>query len=180
MNIKDQLKLIRKQIIQLKSGNAEQVDKLFFEIKKIETKVSRSELINLAEHWTFTKDVVLVERFLNEFDLDVNEKDYLHETLLFFAVKAESLDTVKFLISLGADINVSSLHGWSPLMYAVLKKNVDILYFLKQKGARNDLNFKNTDQVSTACGVASLKAPSMKKHLNFFDNKENFLEVCDS
>ena len=71
--------------------------------------------------------------------LDINSRDKDGTPILNNACRTENLDAVKWLCSLGADVNaVSEDRGYTPLMDAVWKGNKDIAAYLIDQGA--DLN----------------------------------------
>jgi ankyrin repeat protein len=47
-----------------------------------------------------------------------------------FAVKYENLNSVKFLVENGANINLKNNNGLSPLILAVKHSNLDIVKYL--------------------------------------------------
>ena len=61
--------------------------------------------------------------------------------VLDFLSSTEDLDTVKCLIELGADINLSIVRGsgqqLSPMQVALQKGNPEIVQYLIQHGAKN-------------------------------------------
>jgi ankyrin repeat protein len=58
---------------------------------------------------------------------------------LFYAIEApaENLDVVLLLINKGADVNATSIDGWSPLLKATQKKHHQILENLLSNGANH-------------------------------------------
>ena len=68
---------------------------------------------------------------------DVNEKDCLDRTPLFYVT---NIEIEKLFIQHNADINAKNIFGVTPIFYA---KSVDITQFLIKNGA--DINVKNED-----------------------------------
>lgn len=60
-------------------------------------------------------DSALVERLVDEFGCDVNAQNYLGQTAIFCAVSANHPDTIKTLITLGADSAIQGSNGFSNL-----------------------------------------------------------------
>jgi ankyrin repeat protein len=68
--------------------------------------------------------ILLVEALL-ERDAQVNHRDNSQKTPLFYAIdtQAENIDVILILIEKGADVNATSIEGWSALLLAVHKKH---------------------------------------------------------
>lgn len=64
-------------------------------------------------------------------------KEYTDETTtaLIEACKAGQLDAVRLLIDKGADVNLATKKGYTPIMVAAMNGHKDILSYLIQKGA---------------------------------------------
>ena len=63
--------------------------------------------------------ILLVEALLI-MEAQVSHRDMHQKTPLFYAIEAsaENLDVVMMLIEKGADVNPTSIDGWSPLLKA--------------------------------------------------------------
>lgn len=62
-------------------------------------------------------------------------------TLLHYAVLAEHLNLVKYLVTIGLDPEAKDNDSWTPFTMAVGRRNIDIIqYFLKQ--GIKDINYK--------------------------------------
>lgn len=72
--------------------------------------------------------------FLSKY-LDVNEPNDWNCTPLFAAIISGSLETVKWLVEHGVDINIQHLCGSSPLYLAIEKGKLSIANYLINKGA---------------------------------------------
>ena len=72
-------------------------------------------------------------------DAQVNHRDMHQRTPLFYAIEtlAENLDVVVMLIEKGADINATSIDGWTPLLKSAQKKHHTILEHLLHRGANH-------------------------------------------
>ena len=94
--------------------------------------------------------------------MDVNSCDDLGTPMLNIAVRNDHEDIVKYLIDLGADINVSSQdRGYSPVMDAVWKGNTSITELLIKKGA--NLNTLSKDgQSNLVLAVGADRIPIVK------------------
>ncbi|HBB43638.1 MAG TPA: hypothetical protein DCZ74_08995, partial [Treponema sp.] len=76
--------------------------------------------------------------------MSVNAKTSDGVPLLSVAVRNDMSDKVKWLLSLGADINaISGDRGYSAVMDAVWRKNYDLTKYLIEKGA--SLEFISSD-----------------------------------
>ena len=64
--------------------------------------------------------ILLVESLLN-LEASVNHRDTHQKTPLFYAIEAtaENIDVVLMLIEKGADVNATSIDGWTPLLKSV-------------------------------------------------------------
>jgi len=65
--------------------------------------------------------------------LTSEEKKYITSELLLTAVSINNREYVKFLINEGADVNYKDDLGRTPLMHAVMKKNINIIRFFTTK-----------------------------------------------
>ena len=108
---------------------------------------------------------------------DLNATDYCGRTALFFAIRWNKLDTVKLLLTAGANVNVletkisppltlsGACMGESPLMHAVYYgASIDIIQALLDAGA--DVNPQTTTG-GTALSKAKARANETKKSLEF-------------
>ena len=89
-------------------------------------------------------------------------------TPLYSAVYAEKFDTCKFLIKYGADVNIQTDAGWSPLHVAVDKGLFDYVKLLVNNGAV----FANT---STSMKTNEGKSVYMIAQEKGYSNILNFL-----
>ena len=64
-------------------------------------------------------------------------------TALHLPAKLNRINVVKFLVNVGADINVMDNAGNTPLHYAAISNQAEIAKFLVDRGA--DINIKNND-----------------------------------
>jgi len=60
-------------------------------------------------------------------------------TPLIYAARANDLDSVKVLLAAGADINQTSLYGWSPLLVATQNRYYKLGAYLLENGANPNL-----------------------------------------
>jgi ankyrin repeat protein len=94
-------------------------------------------------------------------------------TALLFAVRQGSLDTVRVLVSSGADIRIAAVDGSSPLLVAVQNGYYDIARFLIDRGADvNQANLKNWTPLYLAVAnrdalTTAVPAPSNDGALEF-------------
>ena len=88
-------------------------------------------------------DLELCELFLKA-GMDINERDSSGTPFLCYAARNGKIDMVQWLLENGADIDaVSNDRGYSAVMDAVWKSNVQIVELLVNKGA--NLNFVSRD-----------------------------------
>ena len=99
---------------------------LYYENIKDEELVEK--LKKLVKNGVTAKDIDNV-RYNNEIEND---------TFLCLVIKKYYIDTFKFLINLGCDVNLKGLYGCTPLMYAV---GSSFVYFLLPY--KPDINLKN-------------------------------------
>lgn len=82
--------------------------------------------------------IQIIEMFVKA-GLDINKRNYLGDTPLHSAILNEySLEAIKKLISLGADVNATDSQGATSLYHAVTMQNVELIKLLINKGA--DIN----------------------------------------
>jgi len=75
-------------------------------------------------------------------DLSVVTKKQ-RNSLLSTACSSGYMDTIRTLVELGVDINQQSINGNTPLIWAVLNKEIEPVKYLLEKGARVDLVASN-------------------------------------
>jgi len=75
---------------------------------------------------------------------------------LFTAIDSSNVQQVKSLIATGVDINATNKSGYTPLIYATKKGNLDIISMLVVAGA--DVNGKDTIQGDTPLIYATSRA----------------------
>ncbi|HWF12087.1 MAG TPA: ankyrin repeat domain-containing protein [Bryobacteraceae bacterium] len=95
-------------------------------------------------------------------------------TPLIFAVRSNDLDSVKALLAAGADINQTSLYGWSPLLTATQNRFYKLGAYMLDHGA--DVNLANkggwtplylaTDNRNIESGDYPVRKPDMD-HLDY-------------
>jgi ankyrin repeat protein len=101
-------------------------------------------------------------------------KDGGELTPLVYAVRANSLESVKVLLAAGADINQTTGYGWSPLLVATQNRYYKLAAYLIERGA--DVNLANkggwvplylaTDNRNIEFGDYPVRTPDMD-HLDF-------------
>ena len=80
------------------------------------------------------------------------------DNLLCLVSKKDYLESAKYLISLGCNINIKGCYGWTPLMNATLCSSLEMVELLLQNGANP--NIKNNE------GVTALKSACEKGENN--------------
>ncbi|PVH97350.1 ankyrin, partial [Periconia macrospinosa] len=58
---------------------------------------------------------------------------------LHVAARIGQLDTMRVLMEHGADVNMTTFRGWTPLHWAAANRQVDAMKLLEQSGVRSDL-----------------------------------------
>lgn len=80
----------------------------------------------------------VVDFFITELNLDIDEVDHLRKTPLHVAALNGHLEVVKFLLNHDAYINCGDIMGLTPLFYAVRKNQINVVEFLLDK---SDINY---------------------------------------
>lgn len=62
------------------------------------------------------------------------------------ALENQKFDTAKFLILSGADVNIMNDSGFTPLHWAVMSKNIDLVKLLVSRGANVNANAADSDK----------------------------------
>ncbi|EAY22571.1 ankyrin repeat protein, putative [Trichomonas vaginalis G3] len=65
-------------------------------------------------------------KYLIKHGADINS-DYIGSTALYYAVKTNSKNIVEFLIANHAKIDIIDFDGYTPLMHAIIKNNIEIV-----------------------------------------------------
>lgn len=69
------------------------------------------------------------------YDHDINDKNIIGRTRLHEACILGDLKHAKYLVSKKADINAQDDDGFTPMMYAILAQNTEVLTWLVEIGA---------------------------------------------
>ncbi|CAB4041140.1 D Chain D, Coupling Of Remote Alternating-access Transport Mechanisms For Protons And Substrates In The, partial [Paramuricea clavata] len=103
-----------------------------------------SQLLTAATEANFQE----VKRLVESGD-DVNEKHDDGRTVLHYAVSANSLKIVKYLVEHGAEVINLHTHGSDTILFLACEKgNESIVDYLLQNGATKDINKYGDDRVS--------------------------------
>ena len=93
------------------------------------------KLLSELEEILESKDMVLLEEFASTYPQYINSKIFEKGTnALCRATNMESLPMVKLLVKYGADVNLPSSNGNTPLMWAARNNDVQILEYLIASG----------------------------------------------
>lgn len=95
-------------------------------------------------------DIVLVEKFIEEFPKHVNFRDYDRRTALHVAASEGNLTIVKYLLEKGAKVNRSDRWGGSPLDDAHRHHHLEIVKCLRQNGATTGSANQVTNLITAA------------------------------
>ena len=88
---------------------------------------SNKSLLHIA---SCHKSLKTIEALVKKYNFDINLINSKKMTALCYAAKNNDFETVKFLMSLGAKINISN-----PIRFAALNNNIEMLSFLFDHGA---------------------------------------------
>jgi len=67
---------------------------------------------------------------------NVNAQNKHGESILHLAIRRDRMDMIKYLVEeKGADINITDVAGWTPLMEAVVDNFPDVVKYLVEQGA---------------------------------------------
>lgn len=80
-----------------------------------------------------------------------NAIDPYGSSLLMKASMLGFVETVQYLITIGADVNYQCQLGWSPLLYACFNRKYDIIKILVENGA--NVNTKHIDGFSPLMAI---------------------------
>lgn len=163
------------EFVKFSSENLVDLDISEFEKSVSDPKIGEFEISQLVFTTPFSKAILqasfktalLYEKdtqTLNEFiklGVDINSG---YENSLFFALK--NLQNVKFLISLGADVNYANALEMTPLFKAVGLNNLNLVKLLVENGA--DVNHKLIN-LNTKLAYSS----------NLNGTLPNFVKLCD-
>ena len=89
-------------------------------------------LTHIASYYGSTE---IVREVLDKYHMQINAVDRCGYTPLFFAVKRNNLEVVRFLVGRGANVNAVSRRGHTPLDLALQENYVEIAKFLVVRGA---------------------------------------------
>jgi ankyrin repeat protein len=99
------------------------------------------------------KDNEMIGVLLDFIDVNLREPNKGNSPLLY-AVNFGKIETVEFLLSRGADINIQNLAGDTPITKAIYKNDTDMVKYLISKGA--NVVFDENNRGFTPLGVAFL------------------------
>lgn len=117
-----------------------------------------------------TKDLALVAKFYESMQRDGQHKKEDLPALLFFCTEFGNLETLRYLISQGADIHAKDGEGYSLLHSAVFFNQLESVKFLVEKGL--NLNAKSDDDRTVFVMAAHSSVPMVKYLLSTAIDKE--------
>ena len=113
----------------------------------------KSLLFNAAEHGNI--ELIKAEMYAG---ISLNIKNDNNWAMIHLSVKANQVDTVKFLAKQGADINIRNGQDNTALHIAAEQENVEIVKLLLSFGAKpNILNFSGLTPLHIACDCDSME-----------------------
>lgn len=96
-------------------------------------------------------------RSLTNWDYDIDHADEMNQTLLHFAAQSGDTDTVKVLITFGANVNCKNTFGQTPVDLAMMQGHRSIVGLLRSVGSQSSLKpQQETGSLSSLAGGASL------------------------
>lgn len=125
---------------------------------------------NRALHYlAFSGHDNLMRKFLKSPHLEIDARNYRHETPLHRACFQGQVETAKTLLRAGADIHATDKYGWNALLFATAHGSPELTKFLLSEGASvesvdrrgfnaaHSLMVNNTMVAETQSRVATLK-----------------------
>lgn len=106
-----------------------------------------------------------LKMFFNSNEVNVNVRNSRGMTPLHLAVHLESIEIIKYLVSVGADVNAKNDEGVTPLHLAVRTGNIEILTFLLSNGA--NVHVENNEKLTP------LDLAILKNNIEILDKFEN-------
>jgi hypothetical protein len=89
--------------------------------------------------YTFKQNLSLFKVLISQNIIDINQPlNKFGETFLHLAARENNIETVRFLIANGADVNAKDIDGRSPLFYTLLRNrnpSLPLIQFMLEKGA---------------------------------------------
>jgi len=117
-------------------------DDYLYEIKSRDTTENKENLqIQVNDNFLSFRELSEENYKDNKNLKNLNRRDGIGCTLLFWVVYTEDIERVKYLLSIGAFPNISNYFGETPLHIAVMKNNKIIVNELLQYGA--EINIEN-------------------------------------
>eukprot|EP01080_Neovahlkampfia_damariscottae_P000843 gene843-9092_t len=89
------------------------------------------------------KSSEVVKALLTSNDIDIDLPDHKGHTPLQFAIQKNEIDSIKYLVNAGANLNSKDSNGFTPLHFAISTKKEDIALLLIKLGA--DIKAKDND-----------------------------------
>lgn len=88
---------------------------------------------------------------------DINEGFGNRMNALMYAIRADAdLETIKFLVSQGVDVNFKNSKGQDPVYYAVYYDRLDVLQYLLSINAKSYKSIKTLKKVATKKGYLDM------------------------
>jgi uncharacterized protein len=90
-----------------------------------------------------TRDMQKFYKLLGNDKVMANAKNKIGDSVLILAIKDNNIEAAKRLVEVGADVNIRDSEGITPLMYACMIGNSELVKQLVSKNA--DLAAQNND-----------------------------------
>jgi hypothetical protein len=121
---------------------------------------------------TINGDIQAVSFFAKSGNAVVNQKNIGGASALHIAARKGDLEISKILIENGANVNATDNEGWTPLMRAVMAKNVDLIKVLMNHDAdpRKMNSVGETAIVNSASVGCGSCLEQILSNYNFIDN----------
>lgn len=89
---------------------------------------------NSLIHAAYSNDILDVENYILEEEIDINDTDDGGSTALHFAVQHKNKAMVELLLKNKADVNFKDGGGYRPLDYAILNQDQDMIKIILEVG----------------------------------------------
>lgn len=143
-------------------------------------------LKNLFSKTTYTKQDLLdellydeinkkkLDKIYNASDIDLNWLSEEGESFIHICIEEDCIDSVRWLIKNGADVNLEGTEKRSPLFYALKTNNINMLSSLIENGA----NVNAIDEHNRSLAQEAILL-SNQKVIEFILKKSKNLDNCD-
>jgi len=128
---------------------------------------------------SYKNEYLRIFKYLSKY-LDINQVDCTSQSIIFYAVKKDDINTIKYLCNSGADINIRDNCGNSVIDYAIFNGNSEVLKILLQKDDLLMNEYNSRDETPLISLIKSKDFSKMEKEkivLNFISKGCNIEKV---